>query len=219
MTKAEHLFTLLGDLDDDLVEEAACPAPAPRRLRDVSWKRWGALCACLLLAAGLWNLTHIRMGSSSAPPDVNATSGGNSGASTEGDPVANAEETPGGSVFGSSYGTLIAEDSAPDGQPCRLYYRASDGQWTLTHGEYAADFTSQMSGLSVPDDSELSDLVYLSVNGCLEGEFYPAEHVSFENYVLIAFLSQSGPSACLVVGINADGSLAVDEALYWSCGE
>lgn len=61
MTRAEHLFEILGELDDDLVEEAAQPA-AVRRERH--WGRWAALAACALLAAGLWNLSQLRMGSS-----------------------------------------------------------------------------------------------------------------------------------------------------------
>lgn len=259
MTKAEHLFALLGELDIALVEEAAQPIPTARPKPARTWARWGALCACLLLAVGLWNLTHLRMGSAApgnaAPP--NGAGGGEisgdvpSGESPADPPGAGAEgsdspnggvpseipgsdgtEAPGSTEPGSApgdapstnsdspYGMLIAEDTGPmDGQPYQLYYRESDGQWTLTHGEYAIDLTDQMSELSGQDSGELSNFIHLAVNGFLEDEFYPAEHILFENYVLIAFGVNPGQAACLVVGLNDDGSFGVDAALYLSRGE
>lgn len=59
MTRSEHLFEILGGLDDELVDEAAQPVSNPR---PVVWRRWAALAACLLLVAGAWNLIHLRMG-------------------------------------------------------------------------------------------------------------------------------------------------------------
>lgn len=233
MTKAERLFFLLGDLDGELVEEAAQPVPAVRHRFRPHWARWGALCACLLLAVGLWNLTHLRIGKSGAAPN-NATPPGMfqgteapfpSRDGSVGDleePSAVTGETPEEvppATPDSSYGTLIAEDSGPmDDQPYRLYYREGS-QWTLTHGEHAVDLTEQLSELSGVDSGELSNFICFSVNGFLEGEFYPAEHVLFENYVLIAFGIKPGPSTCLVVGLNNDGSFDVDETLYLSRGE
>lgn len=236
MTRAERLFFLLNDLDSGLVEEAAQPVPAARPRFQPHWARWGALCACLLLAVGLWNLTHLRMGSSSAAPGdgngappaaaegIDPAEEARSGDSyVGGDPESGGAELPmeaPSADAGNAYGTLIAEDAGPmDDQPYRLYYRESGGQWTLTHGEYAVDLTDQLSELSGVDSGELSHFIYFAVNGFLEDEFYPAEHVSFENYVLIAFGVKPGPSTCLVVGLNGDGSFDVDEALYLSRGE
>ena len=46
MTKAERLFTLLGEVDAELIEEAAAPAP---RGTVIHWKRWAAVAACAAL--------------------------------------------------------------------------------------------------------------------------------------------------------------------------
>ncbi len=63
MTKAERLFTLLGEVDAELIEEAAAPAP---RGTVIHWKRWAAVAAC---AALILTAPHLmpRMGSSEAP--------------------------------------------------------------------------------------------------------------------------------------------------------
>jgi len=72
MTRAEHLFSVIGALDDELVEEAATPSPAVRS--GIHWGRWAALAACALLAVGIWNLNRLRAGSAGgdAPETANA---------------------------------------------------------------------------------------------------------------------------------------------------
>lgn len=125
MTKSEHLFALLGDLDDDLVEEAARPIPASRPKPVRHWARWGALCACLLLAVGLWNLSHFRMGSSGAAPN-NAVPPGSSGFTGEGvgsteppsgdsgsDPAAPADQDPSSGNVGGSDGEVPTLNGLP----------------------------------------------------------------------------------------------------------
>lgn len=88
--KAERLFRVLGLTDPALVEEAA-----ERRRRAVSWKRWGALAACLALAVGLgfgWRMTG----------GFGGYGGGMSG-SSGGDGVSGgAPANPGGSGSGGS---------------------------------------------------------------------------------------------------------------------
>ena len=47
--RAEHLFSIIGQVDDAFIDEAACPRRLPRPQRQ--WTKWAALCAaCLLLA-------------------------------------------------------------------------------------------------------------------------------------------------------------------------
>lgn len=54
--RAEHLFSIIGQVDDAFIDEAACPRRLPRPQRQ--WTKWAALCAaCLLLAVGLWRIT------------------------------------------------------------------------------------------------------------------------------------------------------------------
>lgn len=96
MTRAEHLFEILGELDEELVEEAAQPAAAVRRERH--WGRWAALAACALLAAGLWNLSHLRMGNAGAAPADKA--GGYSGSASGPEQGENAAAEPGGGPEG-----------------------------------------------------------------------------------------------------------------------
>ncbi len=128
MTRAEHLFEILGELDEDLVEEAAQPA-AVRRERH--WGRWAALAACALLAAGLWNLSQLRMGSSgdaaSGPGAEDAVSGN----------IAPAEPDP----------SEIAGVSDPGAD--------SDASWPLTNGpEYdgPSAYLTQPAASAAPQD-------------------------------------------------------------------
>ena len=56
--RAEHLFSIIGQVDDAFIDEAACPRRFPRSQRQ--WTKWAALCAaCLLLAVGLWRITPL----------------------------------------------------------------------------------------------------------------------------------------------------------------
>lgn len=116
MTRAERLFEILGGLEDELVEEAAQPCPARRA---VPWRRWAALAACLLLAAGAWNLSHLRIGSASggagAAPQSGEIAGdtADSAGAVTGD--AGPEENRVGSAvpFGQSGPTEEAAESGP----------------------------------------------------------------------------------------------------------
>ena len=75
MTKAERLFSLLTEVDDVLVEEAAQPFfPVPEKKH---WGRWAALAACLLLVFGLARtFPFIGMGGSAADGEPMAPSQG-----------------------------------------------------------------------------------------------------------------------------------------------
>ena len=47
--RAEHLFDLIGQVDDALIDEAAHPHPVPLSQRH--WPKRAALCAACLLTA------------------------------------------------------------------------------------------------------------------------------------------------------------------------
>lgn len=125
MTGQEHLLLLLGEVDDQLVEEAADPDRV-RLSRPQMHVRWGALAACAALVialGGFWSLSQIRMGGNGsgsmdygsdfngAQPPAGAVSGGSTdgaqspgaapgeGNSDIGDPPSG--EAPPGSVEGS----------------------------------------------------------------------------------------------------------------------
>ena len=56
--RAEHLFSIIGQVDDAFIDEAACPRRLPRPQHQ--WTKWAALCAaCLLLAVGLWRIVPL----------------------------------------------------------------------------------------------------------------------------------------------------------------
>lgn len=226
MTKAERLFALLGETDNDLLEEAAQPVfPVPAKRHH--WGRWGALCACLLLVFFLPRLMP-RMGSSgntapgemppnaleptlSAPPES-----AEPGAAPDGDYGGGADPSApaGGSTL---YGTAMASVISPiTGEAIELFCSTDRESLLLRCGE-------QEISLPVPSDvrsewkenDDISELVDLVTNGCLEGEFEPRDHVSYENYVLIVFGTAPGQSVCLIVGINADGSFVTDGTVYF----
>lgn len=44
--RAEHLFSIIGQVDDAFIDEAACPRRLPRPQRQ--WTKWAALCAACL---------------------------------------------------------------------------------------------------------------------------------------------------------------------------
>lgn len=62
--RQETFFQVLGELDDDLIKAAKAPGRKRR-----SWKLWGAMAACLCLAAGLLSLSHWQ----SDPQDSRGT--------------------------------------------------------------------------------------------------------------------------------------------------
>ena len=69
--RAEHLFALIGQVDDGLIDAAARPLPVPRPQR--RWpKRAALLAACLVLAVGLWRAVpgwlSWSCGNDAAPP-------------------------------------------------------------------------------------------------------------------------------------------------------
>lgn len=112
MTRAEHLFAIIGALDNELVEESASPAPAARR---VHRGRWAALAACALLAVGLWNLSRLRMGSSASAgsPDTE----GVDEAAVQGDPENGTDYSGGPGTGGETQDGVTAAPPAAAEQP------------------------------------------------------------------------------------------------------
>ena len=78
--RAEHLFSIIGQVDDAFIDEAACPRRLPRPQHQ--WTKWAALCAaCLLLAVGLWRIVPLwpaadGNANGAAPPSNEGSSGG-----------------------------------------------------------------------------------------------------------------------------------------------
>ena len=120
--RAEHLFDLIGQVDDALIDEAAHPHPVPLPQRH--WPKRAALCAaCLLLAVGLWRAVPSWLSSngtgSALPPagqgdssgDTGAYVGGSDGA-VPGDPNGQPSEEGGNSMTGEG-----APPESVDGLP------------------------------------------------------------------------------------------------------
>ena len=135
--RAERLFQALGLVDPALVEEAL----AVRR-RAVSWRRWGTLAACLVLAVGLgfgWRATGGFDGygtgmsgggnagaSGDAPADSGSAGSGESGGVEDGitflsyaGPVLplTTEETAAGLTAERTVTWDFAPGAYPDGEP------------------------------------------------------------------------------------------------------
>lgn len=97
--RAEHLFSIIGQVDDAFIDEAACPRRLPRPQRQ--WTKWAALCAaCLLLAVGLWRITPLwpaadGNANGAAPPSNEGSSGGAGPEYSGSDGAAPGEEPPG----------------------------------------------------------------------------------------------------------------------------
>ena len=97
--RAERLFRALGLVDPALVEEALTV-----RRRTVPWRRWGALAACLALAAGLgfgWRLTG-GFGGYGSGMSGGADLGGSGGVVGGAGPSADPGEGGGGGVEGGT---------------------------------------------------------------------------------------------------------------------
>lgn len=230
MTRAEHLFAILSELDDDLIEEAAAPVLTALPKRKAHWKRWAALAACLLLAVGVWRF-FPRMGSSEAPneaePGSAAPAGSQapvSGGPSDGSP---SDGAPGSENYGNTMkpgstagGTAAHALSPVTGLPIELIYRPESGTFLLMSG--GEELLLPVGADALPDGdsgADLSALVRLLPNGCVEGEFHPWEHVSYENYLLITFTKAPGAGTYLVVGIGPDGSFDPDVQIFPSSGE
>lgn len=242
MTKAERLLTLLTEVDDVLVEEAAQPFFPD--VRKTPWGKWVGLAVCLLLAVGLVRIAPFfgGMGSaeSEAPGEPMAPSVSSMPAEscpaeqenpneatgeappTSGESVAGDGDPGEGSHEGSvTPGEIVASDLSPiTGETINLIYQKDSGSFLLTCGTQEILLPVGEDTLP-PQDSgmNVSSLVHLAVNGYIEDEFSPLEHASYENYVLISFTRGPGQSTCLVVGINDDGFFDVNGELYLSHSE
>lgn len=105
---AEFLLRAIGLLDDDLIQEDGLPmAPKVTLLRQV--RRWGSLCACLvlLLTAG-YVVTHFDLGggssgsastSAGAPSSGNTSPDGAAGGNGSSSAAGSAEPQEGGTIF------------------------------------------------------------------------------------------------------------------------
>jgi len=162
MTRAERLFEILGGLDDELVEEAAQPVPHPRV---IPWRRWAALAACLLLAAGVWNLSRLRMGGAAAGGGNSAVPQAEMIANPDGeDKAVTGDAGPKEDRVGKLPEQALDEKAPANGpeagiegaapteppQPCPSLYDAArdDAQW-LT--ELNRDLAGQIAAQGVPD--------------------------------------------------------------------
>ena len=225
MTRAEHLFAILSELDGDLIEEAAAPILAALPRRKAQWKRWAALAACLLLVVGVWRF-FPRMGSSEAPNEAEPGSAAPAGcrAPVRGD---SGDGAPGSENYGNSMkpgstagGTAAYALSPVTGLPIELIYRPESGVFLLVSG--GEELLLPVGSEVLPDGdsgADLSTLVRLLPNGCVEGEFHPWEHVSYENYLLITFTKAPGAGTYLVVGIGPDGSFDPAVQVFSAPGE
>lgn len=234
MTKAERLFTLLTEVDDVLVEEAAQPFFPD--VRKTPWGKWAGLAACLLLAVGLVRMFPFFGGMGSAEPDGAPQAPSNSSPQeipaescepgevppTSGESVTgDGDPGEGNPPSGATCGTTVASGISPiTGESINLIYREDSGTFLLSCGKQEILLPVKKDVFSTFENgTDISALVHLAVNGCVEGEFYPSEHVSYENYVLISFTKAPGVGTYLVVGIHSDGSFEVNEELYLSHGE
>lgn len=91
--RAENLYDAITRLDDSLIDEAGTYTPKKRKI--IHWKRWTALAACLVLAAGIG--TGARLGLFDG---LGATAGNSA-------PSDRAEGVSGGSTFMSYAGPVF----------------------------------------------------------------------------------------------------------------
>lgn len=105
--RAEHLFSLIGQVDDALIDAAARPLPVPRPQR--RWpKRAALLAACLALTVGLWRavpgwLSWSGNNGSARPPAGQNDSAGDPGTDLGGSDGASPGDAP--SPPGGDYST------------------------------------------------------------------------------------------------------------------
>lgn len=121
MTKAERLLTLLTEVDDVLVEEAAQPFFPVSKKRN--WGGWAALAACLLLVVGLVRIFPLfaGMGGSSADGAPMAPSAGapqQSSALAESEaPIGNSSGVSGEGIDGAGSPPEVSEPAGSAGLP------------------------------------------------------------------------------------------------------
>lgn len=76
--KQEELFTLIGEVDDKLAEDAYRPSPPTRKIQ---WLKWGAAAACLCLVLAAVLLPHSAPFADAVDPQKDNPAGpANSGA-------------------------------------------------------------------------------------------------------------------------------------------
>ncbi len=166
MTK-ETILLAIGDIPDELIEDAALPAAPARRSH---WTRWTALAACLaVVVVGIFAaryFTGSRLDSADAP--------GISGAASGEQQVGGEAQQAGGVTIPRTEFTLGLDDGAAVdmiaffiyGGRSYVHYENIDGQYADTvigeHLGYATGLINEWT----PRDG------YVELAGSVEGDFY-----------------------------------------------
>ena len=146
--RGEHLFRILGLVDEDLIEEAGTAAV---QRRSTPWGRYLAAAACLTLTCGLgfaWLVTGGFHGMGAAAPEESSGSGG--GIAHDNEPL----YADGSTVF-MSYAGPVLPLTTEEADPGLTAERTTS--WDFAPGTYQ-DGTPRQWGAVVTDRYMLSIL-------------------------------------------------------------
>ncbi len=149
---SDFLLDALGLLDEDLIAEAAEPAPAAHRRRN--WIPWAAAAAACLALAAVLGAPYLRLGSGSVEAPSDLMSGGEDSFNTE---SALPPESPGpvppsegsGHSGGSGGDGSVESAEYAAGVPAGTLLFMGNLSWSLTGG----------TAESLPGDAELMGTV------------------------------------------------------------